>query len=73
MIILMFVFTAAANNISRQAASVADLDRGPYVPGLVGPLVILIAYNVYPFAHSDGASFTLLSSVSHSSSWRNDE
>ena len=64
----MFAFTAAANDASRRADPVADLDRGPYVPGLIGPSVIVNAYNVYSFAHSDGVRLTLLSPVSHSSS-----
>ena len=50
----MFSFTAAANYTSSRADLVADLDRGPYVPGPIGPSVILKAYNVYPFPHSDG-------------------
>ena len=45
----MFSLTAAANDISRCADPVEDLDRGPYVPGPIGPSVILKAYNVYPF------------------------
>ena len=64
----MFSFTAAANDTSRRADPVADLDRGPYVPGPIKPSVILNAYKVYPFAHSDGVRLTLLSPVSHSSS-----
>ena len=64
----MFSFTAAANDTSRRADPVEDLDRGPYVPGAIGPSVILNAYNKYPFAHSDGVRLTLLSPVSHSSS-----
>ena len=67
----MFLLTAAANDISKRADYVADLNRGPYVPGPIGPSVILNAYNVYPFTHSDGATLTLLSPVSISSSWRN--
>ena len=67
----MFLFTAAANDTSRRADPVVDLDRGPYVPDPIGPSVILKAYNVYPLAHSDGVRLTLLSPVSHSSSWRN--
>ena len=73
MITLMFSFTAAANEISRQADLVADLDRGPYVPVPIGPSVMLNAYNVYPFAYSDGVRITLSSPVSHLSSWRNVE
>ena len=41
----MFSFTAAAKEISRRADAVADFDRGPYVPGPIGPSVILNAYN----------------------------
>ena len=67
----MFVFTATANDTSRRADPVSDLDRGPYLPGPIGPSVILNAYNVHPFAHSNGVTLTLLSPVSHSSSWRN--
>ena len=69
----MFSFTAAANDTYRRADSVVDLDRGPYVSGLINPSVILTAYNVYPFAHTDGVRLTLLSPVSNSSSWRNVE
>ena len=47
----MFSFTAAENDTSRRADPVADLDRGPYVPGPIGPSVILNTYNVYPFAN----------------------
>ena len=65
----MFLFTAAANNTSKRADPVADLDRGSYVFGIIGPSLILNAY-VYPFAHYDGVRLTLLSPVSHSSSWR---
>ena len=64
----MFLFTAAANDISRRADPVADLDRGPYVPGPICPSLILNAYNVYMFSHSDEVRLTLLSPVSHSSS-----
>ena len=55
----MFLFTAAINDTSRRADSVADLDRGPYVPGSIEPSVILKAYNVDPLAHSDGVRLTL--------------
>ena len=64
----MFSFTAAVNDISRRAVPVADLDLGPYVPGPIGPSMILKAYNVYPLTHSDGVRLTLLSPVSYSSS-----
>ena len=64
----MFSFTAAVNDTSRRADIVADVDRGPYVPGPIGPPVILKPYNVYPFAHSDEVRLTLLSPMSHSSS-----
>ena len=64
----MFLFTAAANDTSRRADFVAELDRGPYVPGPIKPSVIFNAYNVDLFAHSDGVRLTLLSPVSHSSS-----
>ena len=67
----MFSFTAAANDTFRRADPVADLDRGPYVPSPIGPSVILNAYNVYPFAHSDRVSLTLWSPLSHSISYRN--
>ena len=60
---MMFSFTAAANYISRRADPVADLDCGPYVPGPIGPSVILNAYNVYLFAYSVGVKLTLLSHV----------
>ena len=69
----MLSFTVAVNDTSRRADPVADLDRGQYVPGPIGPSVILKAYNVYPLAHSDGVRLTHLSPVSHSSSWRNVE
>ena len=64
----MFSFTAAANDTSKKVDSVADLDLGTYVPGPIKQSVILNAYYVYPFAHSDGVRLTLLSPVSHSSS-----
>ena len=64
----MFSFTAAVNDTSERADPVANLDRGPYVPGPIGPSVILKAYNVLPLAHSDEVRLTLLSPVSHSSS-----
>ena len=64
----MFSFTAAANDTSRRADHVADMDLGPFVPVPIGPSVILNAYNVYPFAYSDGVRLTRLSPVSHSSS-----
>ena len=70
---LMFLITAAANEIFKQADPLADLDREPYVPGPIGPSVILNAYNVYLFVHPDGVRLTLLSSVSNSRSWRNVE
>ena len=49
----MLSFTAATNDISKRADSVANLDCRPYVPYLIGPSVILNAYNVYSVAHSD--------------------
>ena len=55
----MFSFTAAVNDTSRRADPMADLNRGPYVFGPIGPSVILKAYNVYPLAHSDGVRLTL--------------
>ena len=64
----MFSFTAAVNDNSRSADPVANSDHRPYVYNPIGPSVILKAYNVYPLAHSDGLSLTLLSPVSHSSS-----
>ena len=64
----MFSCTAAVNDTFRRADPVADLDRGLYVPGPIGPSVILKAYNVYPLAYSDGVRLRLLSPVSHSSS-----
>ena len=64
----MFSLTGAENDTFKRANPMADLDRGPYVPCQIGPSVILIAYNVYPFVHSDGVRLTLLSPVSHSSS-----
>ena len=65
---MMFSFTAAANDTTKRADPVAVLDRGPYVLGPIGPSVILNAYNVFQFAHSDGVRLTLLSPVLHSSS-----
>ena len=59
----MFSFTTAANDTSRRADPVADLDRGPYVPGPIGPSVILNAYNVYSFAYSNGVRHTFIGSV----------
>ena len=67
----MFSFTTTANDTSKRANPMADLDRGPYVPGPIGPSVILNAYNVYPLADSDGVRLTLLSPLLHSSYWRN--
>ena len=64
----MLSFTAAANDIARRADTLADLDRGQYVRGLIGPSIILNAYNVYPFAHLEGVKLTLLSPMSNSSS-----
>ena len=66
----MFSFTAAANDTSRRTDPVADLYRGPYVPGPIVPSVIFNAYNVYPFANWNEVRLTLLSPVSHSSSWK---
>ena len=63
----MFLLTAEANDTSRRAAPVADLDRSPYVSAPIKPSDILNAYNVYPFAHSDVVRLTVLSLVSHSS------
>ena len=70
-ITLILSFTATANDTSKRAYPVADLDSGPYVPCPIEPSVILIAYNLYPFAQSDEVRLTLLSPVSHSSFWRN--
>ena len=64
----MLLFIAAANDTSRRANPVKHLDFGPYVPYSIGPSVILNAYNVYPFANSDGVKLILLSPVLHSSS-----
>ena len=50
----MFSFTAAANNTSRRTDPVEDLDRGLYAPALIKPSLMLNAYNVYSFAHSNG-------------------
>ena len=47
----MFSFTAAANDTSRRADIVTDLDRGPLLSGSIGPTVILNVYNVYLLAH----------------------
>ena len=66
----MFSFISAANDTSRRAYPVAELECELYVPCPIGPSVILNAYNVYPFAHSDGVRLTRLSQVSHSSSWK---
>ena len=63
----MFSFTAAANDTSKRADPVANLDRGQCVPRPIGPSLILNADNVYPFVHSDGVRLKLLSLVSHSS------
>ena len=63
----MFSFTAAANNTCKRADPVADLDLRLYVPSPIGLSVMLNAYNVYPFAQSDGVRLTRLSPVSHSS------
>ena len=41
----MFSFSAALNDTSRRADLVADLNRGPYVPGQIGPSMILKACN----------------------------
>lgn len=67
----MFLFTNVANDTSRRADPGADLDRGALARGPIGPSEILNAYNVYPFSHSDGVRFTLLSPVSYSSSCKN--
>ena len=47
----MFSFTAAVNDTFGRADPVEDLDFGLYVPGPIGPSVILKAYTVYPLAH----------------------
>ena len=67
----MFVLTAAANDTSRRADPVADLDRGLFVLGQIELSVILNAYSVYPFVHVDKVKLTRFSPVSHSSSWIN--
>ena len=54
----MLLFTDAANYTSRCADPVADLDRGLYMFGLIGLLVILNAYNVYLFADLEGVRIT---------------
>ena len=64
----MFSFTAAENDTSKRADPVADLDRGPYLSGSIGPSEMLNAYKVYPLANSDGVRYTLLSPVSDTSS-----
>ena len=69
----MFSLTGAETDTSKHADPVADLDRGPYLPGPIGPSVIVTAYNVYPFAQSDWVRLTLLSPRSHSSSFTNVE
>ena len=60
---MIFLLIAAANDISRRADYVAELDRGPYVPDPIRTSVILNAYNVYSFAHSDDVRHTLIASV----------
>ena len=55
---MMLSVTAAANDTFRHADPEADLDCGPYMPGPIGPSVILNAYNVYPFAHFDEVRLT---------------
>ena len=50
----MFSFTGAKNDTSKRADPVENLDCGPNLPGPIWPSVILNAYNVYSFAHSDG-------------------
>ena len=67
----MFSSTAAANDTSRHADPVLDLDRKSYELCQIGPSMIFKAYNVYPFAYSDGVKLTLLSPVSNSSLWTN--
>ena len=67
----MFLFTAVANEPPTRTDLVEDLDRGPYVPGPIGPLMVLNAYNMYLFAYWDGLRLTLLLPLSHSSFWRN--
>ena len=62
----MFILRRAANKISTRAKSVADLNLGSYVPGLIKPSVILNAFNGYPFAHSDKEKLTFVTPVSHS-------
>ena len=66
----MIVFTAAENDTFKRANLMAVLDRLLFVPGFIGPSVVLNAYNVYLFDHSDGVWLTFLSPVSHSSYWR---
>ena len=69
----MFLFTAAVNDTSRRADQVADFYCEPYVSGLRWLSMILKAYNVYPLTHLDGVRLTVLSLVSHSSSWKSVE
>ena len=59
----MFLFTAAANDTSRRTDPMEDLDRGPSVPGPIGQSLILKAYNVYPFAHTNGVTHAFIASV----------
>ena len=73
MIICMFSFMAAAIEVTRRADVVSDLDRGPYVLGQIKPSVILNAYNVDLFAHSNGLNLRFYLQVSHSIVWRNVE
>ena len=64
MITFIVSLTYAANDTSRREDPVVDLNRKPYVPYPIDLSVILKAYNVYPFAHSDGVKLMLLSPVS---------
>ena len=64
----MFSFTAVVNDISMRVDPMADMDRGPYVPCIIGPSVILKADNLYPLAHLDGIRLRILSLVLHSRS-----
>ena len=63
----MFSLIAAENN-TRRADPVANLNCRPYMPNPIEPSIILNAYNVYPFAYADNVRLTLLSPISHLSS-----
>ena len=60
---MFFLFTGPENDTSKRADLVTDLDFKPYVVSPIEPSVMLKAYNVYPFADSDGVKITLLSLV----------